>query len=138
MKPFDLIEKAFLLKNTTIFKSLDLDALLSIAEKLELTTYPPQTKIFDIGEEALHLYLIIEGQITIKNQELQTTISSGEFFGDEHLFSGKRRTYLAESLSQITVISLLKSQLYSIISQCPNIALQWLESYAKHTTFRPR
>lgn len=137
MKPQNLIEKAFLLKNTPVFKSLELDSLLSISEKIELVTYPPGTPIFNEGDEALHLFLVIEGSITLNGIEKQS-LKEGSFFGDEHLFSGTRRTYSATSESAVTLLCLLKRHLYAIMTECPSVAIAWLESYARDVSLRSR
>ncbi len=60
MKHLTLIDKAFLLKRTLPFSSLDLNLLLAIADKLGFMIFDPKEYIFVIEEEANRMYFIIK------------------------------------------------------------------------------
>ncbi len=93
MKPLNLIDKAFLLKKTPLFGTLDLDLLLTISDKMDLSLFKNGAKIFSMDQEAHRMYLIVEGKINIFNRqgELLSELGAGEFFGDEALFNEKPR-----------------------------------------------
>ncbi|NGX55213.1 MAG: Cyclic AMP receptor protein [Chlamydiae bacterium] len=140
MKPLNLIEKAFLLKKTAFFRELDLDLVLTIADKLELTTYSPSTPIFCSGQETYHMYLIVEGRVKIedKGQATLAELRPGEFFGDEAIFTEKPQGYSAIAVTECVVLSLSRSHLLTIIAECPSVALNLLEAYTANITFRKR
>ncbi len=136
----NLIDKAFLLKKTSLFGSLDLDLLLTIADRLELITYRKSEKVFQLDEDAHRMYLIVEGVVLIQDKEgnaLAELIDS-DFFGDESLFHERPRAYDAICETSLTLLALSRSHLLSIIAECPTVAIALLESYTRGTEFRKR
>ena len=138
--PLNLIEKAFLLKKTALFRALDLDLLLSIAEKLENCVLAKGGQIFEIGQDAKQMYLITQGRVQIIDST-GTSIAElfeGEFFGDEALLNEKPRGYTATAASDVSLLALSRSHLLTIISECPSVALGLLEAYTAKLSFRQR
>ncbi len=82
MKRLTLIDKAFLLKRTAPFSALDLDLLLTIADKLGHVVFDPGDYIFVIEEEANRMYFIVNGQVQIQaaNKQHLFNLESGDFF----------------------------------------------------------
>jgi CRP-like cAMP-binding protein len=138
MKRFTLIDKAFLLKRTPLFGALDLDLLLTIADKLGLVTFDPGDYIFVVEEEANRMYFIVKGQVEIQssNRQLISTLGSGDFFGEESLFNNKPRAYAAFAPVETQVLTLSRTNLYTIISECPSVAVGFLQVYTS-VPFRP-
>lgn len=136
----NLIDKAFLLKKTSLFAALDLDLLLSIADKMESTSFRPSDTIFQLDQDAHRMYLIISGQVLIlnRNKEQIAELSPGDFFGDESMFNEKCRAYGACCKTKVELLTLSRSHLLSIINECPSVALALLESYTTHLCFRIR
>lgn len=139
MKPLTLIDKAFLLKRTPPFSALDLDLLLTIADKLGLVVFDPGDYIFVIEEEANRMYFIVKGQVQIKgdNQDLLYTLETGDFFGEESLFNNKPRNYAAFTPVETLVLTLSRTNLYTIISECPSVAVGFLQVYTSAIPLRP-
>ena len=139
MKRITLIDKAFLLKRTPLFSTLDLDLLLTIADKLGLVMFDPGDFIFVVGEEANRMYFIVKGQIEIHsdNHQIICTLRNGEFFGEESLFNNKPRAYAAFAPVETQVLTLSRTNLYTIISECPSVAVGFLQVYASAVQFRP-
>lgn len=135
MKRITLIDKAFLLKKTPLFGSLDLDLLLPIADKLTLSEYDAGEIIFGIGEQANRMFLIVRGFVELKDLHKKTfaKLSGEDFFGDEAIFNEKNRAYEAFSQSDTILLSLSRTNLLTIISECPSVALGFLQVYT--TTF---
>ncbi len=138
MKALTLIDKAFLLKKTTLFGSLDLDLLLTIADKLDLMRYKKGESIFTNGQEANLMYLIAEGSVSIKCNEIEADLSKGEFFGDESVFNEKARAYSATCSGSATLFTLSRNHLLGIIAECPSVAIALLEAYSARVNFRNR
>ena len=138
MRSLNLIDKAFLLKKTNLFGSLDLDLLLSIADKVESLHFRAADKVFQIDHEGSRMYLIAAGQISIvdKYEQPLANLAAGDFFGDEGIFNDKRRTYSAYCLTKVELLVLPRSHLISIIQECPTVALCLLEAYASQFTCR--
>ncbi len=136
----NLIDKAFLLKKTSLFGSLDLDLLLTIADRLELITHRKGEKVFQLDQDAHRMYLIVEGEVSIQNKEGESlaVLTPGEFFGDEALFQERPRAYDAICSTPLTLLALTRSHLLSIIAECPSVAIALLEAYTRTTPFRHR
>ena len=132
MKRLTLIDKAFLLKRSPLFGTLDLDLLLAIADKLGAVVCEPGESAFYKGEEANRMYFIVKGEIDLRlsPSEPIRRLSSGDFFGDESLFSGKPRSYEAYAPVETQLLTLARTNLYSIISECPSVAIGFLQLYA--------
>lgn len=133
MKKLTLIDKAFLLKRTSPFLTLDLDYLFTIADKLGMLEYDKDDIIFVPGDEAHRMYFISNGEVEIqgKNEEV-FQIKSGDFFGEESLFCNKPRNYTVKALADTSLLTLSRTHLMSIISECPDVALNFLHLYTSN------
>lgn len=139
MKHLTLIDKAFLLKRTAPFSALDLDLLLTIADKLSLVLFVPGDYIFNVEEEANRMYFIVKGEVRIEGAQKEHlyTFGSGDFFGEESLFNNKARGYAAFAPIETHVLTLSRTNLYTIISECPSVALGFLQAYTAALSLRP-
>ena len=133
MKDLTLIEKSFFLKKVEIFNDLDLDLLLAIADKLSQDLYDKGEKVFALSQVANRIYFIAKGKVKIADEmhNLITTLSIGDYFGDEGLFNYSPRAYEAECLQDSLILTLSRTHLLTIISESPSVAINLLHSYAK-------
>lgn len=140
MKKLTLIDKAFLLKRTPLFETLDLNLLLAVADKLGVVTYEAGEPIFNTQEEAFRMYFIVQGDVEVRDQSgaVLARLSNDDFFGDESLFNDKPRAYAAVARTSAVLLSLSRTNLLTIISECPNVALGFLQAYTTTTPFQPR
>lgn len=132
MKKLTLIDKAFLLAKTPMFQALDLDLLLPIADKLGIVTYEAGEIIFNINEDAHRMYLIVSGEIEILGEvgAIVEVLGHEDFFGDESMFNDKARSYAARSRTDVTLLTLSQTHLLTVISECPSVALGFLQMYS--------
>jgi len=133
-----ILDKAFFLKQTAFFGSLDLDLLLILAEKAELITYKKDEVVFPMHSETHRMYLIVDGKVRIERQEEHTTIKKGDCFGDEALFSQRPHGYLANCQKDTLLLVLMRSHILSLIEQSPGFACELLRLYTKSTSLRLR
>lgn len=140
MKYPTLIDKAFLLKRTPLFGMLDFDLLLVIADKLGVVQQESGEAVFAKGDSASRMYFIVKGAIEISDgsQRPASLLRSPDFFGDESLFSDKTRAYSAICKTNVQLLSLSKTNLFTIISECPQVAMGFLQTYSSHNPFRPK
>lgn len=136
MKPFSLIDKAFFLKKVKPFSDLDLDLLLPIAEKLYYDEYDANERVFSHGQAANRMYLIVQGSVLIEGEKEKLTLGPGDFFGDESLFNEQPRSYGAVCTTDAQLLTLSRSHLLSMISECPSIAVSLLQCYAQQLPCR--
>jgi CRP/FNR family cyclic AMP-dependent transcriptional regulator len=139
MKRLTLIDKAFLLKRTIPFNALDLDLLLTIADKVGLVMFDSGDYIFVNEEEANRMYFIVRGEVQIQtsNKQPLCILASGDFFGEESLFNNKPRNYAAFAPVETHLLTLSRTNLYTIISECPSVAVGFLQVYTSLLPLRP-
>lgn len=140
MKILTLLEKALLLKKTAVFQNLDLDLLLPVSDKMHLITVEENEHIFHLNQEAHLMYLVIEGTVEARDQEGRVLgkLSEGDIFGDESIFSDEPRKYEAICKTDVHLLTLSKTNLLTIISECPSVAVGLLQCYASEMIFRSR
>lgn len=140
MNKLTLIDRAFYLKRTLLFGTLDLDLLLAIADKLQVITFTAGQPIFGLNEDAYHIYFLVQGEVEIRNAENQplAVLEAEDFFGDESLFNERPRAYEAISKTPTTLLALSQTNLLTIISECPSVAVGLLQAYTSMAPFRPR
>lgn len=127
-----LIEKALFLKKLRLFNELELESLLAIAEKLHEDEYDAGEKVFAVGQVANRIYLIATGSVQLFDDRMKPLADLGapDYFGDESLFNEHPRAYSATCKTDGIILSLSRSHLLSIISECPSVAVSLLQSYA--------
>jgi len=133
-----LIEKAFFLKKVRLFSDLELELLLAIAEKLHEDDYDAGEKIFIPGQVANRIYFIEEGSVQICDERMKpfSELGRGEYFGDESLFNEQPRSYAALAKTDSLFLTLSRSHLLSIISECPSVAVSLLQAYSQQIPCR--
>ncbi len=128
-----LIEKAFFLKKVRLFNELELELLLAIAEKLHEDDYDAKEKVFDAGQVANRIYFVAVGTVEIFDEKGKPLfeVLKENYFGDEALFNEKPRGYSAICKTDAVLLSLSRSHLLSIISECPSVAVSLLQTYSQ-------
>jgi CRP/FNR family transcriptional regulator, cyclic AMP receptor protein len=138
MKELSLIEKAFFLKNTLLFNDLDLDLLIAIADKMHQDIYEKDEKVFEINQIANRMYFIASGSVKIFDEKANIIkyLNANDFFGDESLFNEKPRTYNVSCLEDTLFLSINKTNLLNIISECPSVSIALLNTYSQSIKHR--
>jgi len=138
MTRLTLVDKAFLLKRTPLFSALDLDLLLTIADKLGAVIFEAGDYVFVANEEANRMYFVIRGQVEIRlHGQVLNQLHEGDFFGEESLFNNRPRGYSAFTPIETYVLTLSRTNLYTIISECPSVAIGFLQVYTSAVAYRP-
>jgi signal-transduction protein with cAMP-binding, CBS, and nucleotidyltransferase domain len=132
MKQLSLIEKAFFLKKVSLFEDLDLDMLVAIADKMNQDIYDKNESVFEINHKAVRMYFIAQGSVNLLDEQDNhiTALKSTDFFGDEALFNEKERTYRAVCEAEALLLTLSRTNLITIITECPSIAIALLSHYS--------
>ncbi len=138
MKELSLIEKSFFLKKQLLFDGLNLELLLAIADKMLQDDYDYDEKVFIKNQSANRMYFIVHGSVEIYDMEdtKPVILKKNQFFGEESLFSGEPRFYSATCITETVFLTLSRTNLMTIISECPSIAISFLESFSKNLPCR--
>lgn len=129
MKTLNLIEKAFLLKKTSLFSEINLDNLVAIAEKLDSVSLGENQYIFQENQPPLFMYILAHGEIKLSTSH--TPLKPGDSFGEVALFKNQKHTSYAQALTECHLLALTKKHLSAIIAECPSVAIKLLEDFAK-------
>ncbi|GAB4237106.1 MAG: cyclic nucleotide-binding domain-containing protein [Chlamydiales bacterium] len=132
MKRLTLIDKAFLLKRTSLFNTIDLDLLLAFADKLISINLKKGEIIFPLGQEAHRMFFVGQGSVEILDSagNILETLQSPDFFGEESLFTDLPRTYAAKAQTDVQLLSLTQAHLNMILSEVPAVVLRLISIYA--------
>lgn len=137
MKQLSLVEKTFLLKKIKIFSSLELDLLLAISEKIGQDFYNENEMVFDMNQVGYQMYIIGKGAVMLKTSTTKKILTPEDFFGDESLFNEQARSYKAICIKDSLLLTLSRTNLLNILSECPSVSLEFLHIYTSNMEFKP-
>jgi CRP/FNR family cyclic AMP-dependent transcriptional regulator len=101
---------------------------------METQQYFAGDRIFEIGDQGDHLYLIVSGKIGISleakssGQSYVATLSPGDCFGEMNLLDDLPRSATAEVIEDTTLLSLEKTRLRGLIQSYPDMSVGMLRS----------
>lgn len=134
-----LIDRALFLKRTHLFGDLDLDLLLPISDSLEELLFQATEPIFSEGQEARAVYFILSGLVKVHLSDgTHHDLAAGELFGDEAIFNARSRGYQAIATETTRLLTISYTNLLTVLSECPSVALNLIEEYAAAVQFRRR
>lgn len=125
----DLFERILLLKESNAFSKVDTDDLRYVAQALEEEVYFSGDRVFDIGDQGDHLYIVINGKIGISidpnpaKEEYVAFIGPGEAFGEMNLVDDLPRSATAHVIEDTRALVLEKSQLRGLLLSYPEISI---------------
>jgi CRP/FNR family cyclic AMP-dependent transcriptional regulator len=130
----DLFDRLILLKKSPIFSMVMTDDLRVVAQAMEKQQYFAGDRIFEIGDQGDHLYIIVSGKvgISLESKSSKTsyiaTLSSGDCFGEMNLLDDLPRSATAEVIEDTTLLSLEKTRLRGLIQSYPDMSIGMLRS----------
>ena len=130
----DLFDRLILLKKSPIFSMVTTDDLRVVAQAMEKQQYFAGDRIFEIGDQGDHLYIIVSGKVGISlaaksaGQSYVATLSPGDCFGEMNLLDDLPRSATAEVIEDTTLLSLEKTRLRGLIQSYPDMSVGMLRS----------
>jgi CRP-like cAMP-binding protein len=130
----DLFDRLILLKKSPIFSMVTTDDLRVVAQAMEKQEYFAGERIFEIGDQGDHLYIIVSGKVGISLETRSSgngyiaTLSSGDCFGEMNLLDDLPRSATAEVIEDTTLLSLEKTRLRGLIQSYPDMSVGMLRS----------
>lgn len=107
-------DKIHLLKNFVLFKQLDNEVVLQIANKMQKEEFPANVNIINENNIGDKIYFIVNGTaraytINDKGQEIHIqTLNSGDYFGEIALFVHGKRVCSVKAITECELLSLDK------------------------------
>ncbi len=136
--------EAFLgrLRPIFIFKGLTDDQILEFAQALIAERHPPDTVIFNEGDEGDNFYIIHKGQVRVSRAAGRraakpvATLVPGDFFGERSLLYGRKRSATVEAVSEVDLLRLSKADFERLLRKFPQIKPNLLLSTESQELYR--
>lgn len=115
-----------------MFKELSSEQIEVMADNCQLHDLPRGKSIFNRGDPAVGLYILLEGQIKLGVTSPQGTekvisiISPGESFGEAVLFLERQFPVYAQSILESRVLVIPKNLIFTLLDSDPLIARKML------------
>ena len=130
----DLFDRLILLKQSPIFSLVMTDDLRVVAQALEEQQFYAGDRVFEIGDQGDHLYIVASGEIGISldpnpdSSNYVATLGPGDCFGEMNLLDGLPRSATATVLEDSVLLSLEKTRLLGLIQSYPDMSIGMLRS----------
>ena len=122
---FSVLEKTLLLKSVNLFKNIPGDILSKIAQIAEEVEIGFDEKLFDQGEHGDSLYIIINGKISVTQDERSITIlEEGDCIGEMALLDQEPRSAGALAVVDSILLKIDQEGFYELMTTNPEIMKQ--------------
>ncbi|MGE5222518.1 MAG: cyclic nucleotide-binding domain-containing protein [Omnitrophica WOR_2 bacterium] len=117
-----------LLSRIALFKGLNAEQIDRMADRFELFSVDPGTRLFTQGERPDAFYLILSGKVRIsrKNEGGERVLAnfvSGDYFGEEPLLYGLRRLATATAVEPSVILRMDKEGFGWLVREFPQVKL---------------
>jgi len=122
--------KVQVLKNSTIFSSLDDEEIAELAGLATERVFHTNEFIFWDGDAPVWFYMVAEGRVKVLKHSSQgkefviAFFQPGEMFGEVAVFGNKPYPASAQAAAETRVLGIRREDLSSFITQRPEVALR--------------
>jgi len=115
-----------------MFKELSAEQIASIAEHSQLIDYPKGTSVFNRGEAAIGLYILLKGQLKLGvtspqgSEKIISIVSPGDSFGEAILFLERQFPVYAQATLDSKVLLVPKNLIFSMLDNDTLLARKML------------
>jgi CRP/FNR family cyclic AMP-dependent transcriptional regulator len=108
----DIFDRILFLKETDIFAKVSTDDLRYVAQALNQEVFFAGERVFDIGDQGDHMYIVTKGKIGISidpdpsKEEFVAFINPGDAFGEMNLVDNLPRSATAHVSEDTQVLTL--------------------------------
>jgi CRP-like cAMP-binding protein len=122
------------LKNIPVFEGLNRRELSAIELILHRRDYRPEEVIFQQGDPAVGMYIIIRGDVEIVYESASRVLASlrsGEFFGELALLDDSPRSAKAIARTQSRMLGFFQSDLFDLTERNPKLGVKVVTRLAR-------
>lgn len=115
-----------------MFRELNNEQIARIAEHSQLIDFPKGTSVFNRGDAAVGLYILLEGQLKLGvtspqgSEKIISIVSPGESFGEAILFLERQFPVYAQAILDSQVLLIPKNLIFSMLDNDPMFARKML------------
>jgi CRP/FNR family transcriptional regulator, cyclic AMP receptor protein len=119
-----------LLRSVPLFADLEEGELERFSQVAVPRSFPAATRVFHEGDSSDACYIVSEGSFRVTREHSDgraitlATLGPGEIFGELAMLDGDKRSASAESITDGTLLALPASDVRSLLSRNPEIALK--------------
>lgn len=131
----DAAQRIAFLKKIHLFHGLSEEELTAVAEELTEKTFPAGTAIFKEGERGESFYLISDGGVELMRVGQSKPISqlvTGDYFGEEALWSDRRRSVTVTTQETTAVLILTRDQFIALFKRSAKLRTNIEVTLASH------
>ena len=121
------VEKAVFMKSVSVFASLEGEELAALAEITLEKEFKPGEVIFEEGQQAHHLYVIVEGKVEVfrrvdATEQPLSVLGEREFFGEMAILDDEPRSASIRALEPTLALKVDRESFAELIHERPQIA----------------
>lgn len=128
-------EIILLLKKVPFFELLRTDQLHRIVSILEPTGWAKGERVFEKGDSADSMYLVVLGNVGVslhgEQDQLVATFCGGDFFGEMGILDDMPRSATAHVLENTEALMLEKEKLYGLLRAYPELGIGMLKALSR-------
>lgn len=104
-----------------MFRELNAEQIARIAEHSQIIDFPKGTSVFNRGDAAIGLYILLEGQLKLGvtspqgTEKIISIVSPGESFGEAILFLDRQFPVYAQAILDSQVLLVPKNLIFSML-----------------------
>jgi CRP-like cAMP-binding protein len=131
------IERVLLLTRVPLFAYLRTDQLRRLAPLLEPAAWAKGSRVFDMGDIGMELYIITSGRIGIsvdpdpKSRVFINELKAGDCLGEMALIDNEPRSATAHVLEDTQALALEKEKLHGLLMSYPELGIGMLRALSQ-------
>jgi signal transduction histidine kinase len=129
------IEKEKLLDALTgvaIFKHLNKEMFLQLAEVCTYVSYNSQEAIIRKGDEGNSLFIIMNGEVRVHDGEHElATLKQGDYFGEFSIIDNEPRSTSVSAIGKVELIQIERNHFYHVLNRFPEITKDLMAALSK-------
>ncbi|AKK25509.1 Crp/Fnr family transcriptional regulator [Mycobacterium sp. EPa45] len=125
------------LSDAALFRGVDPDDVAQLCDRLRRSHYVAGQLIFEQGEPGERLYIVTRGKVKIGTraddgrENLLSILGPSDMFGELSVLDPGTRMSTAKALTDVTVVSMDRTQLQEWIAPRPHVAEQLMRVLAR-------
>lgn len=112
-----VVEKVIVLQKVEVFTEVSTEPLSFLAAIADVVSYPAQQRIFECGDPADALYVVLDGSVRLhRNDEDISVVQAGEAFGTWALFEEAPRVASATVIDEAQLLRIGRDDFLDLLS----------------------
>lgn len=134
-RELDVVEKLVLLRRGNIFKNIGLEALVLMATSMVQERWPVGSKLWEPGERADHLFVILDGEVECRIDGSPATFTAGPGYplGNIETLAQSKRWYLPVIRRDLVTLRGNHEALFDVLEDDFDVAMEFMAEMARGT-----